>query len=102
MKHASQCGVGSNENKSTNVIINTLVQYFTMVTSFQMEKKKQLLLVNNFVLLFFFMGRYACVAVLCTILVLLGLTFHLVSLVWASYWSRHGTWMKSVGLKCCH
>ena len=55
MKHASQCGVGSNINKSTNVIINTLVQYFTMVTSFQMEKK-QLLLVNNFVLLFFFYG----------------------------------------------
>ena len=53
MKHASQCGVGSNINKSTNVIINTL-QYFTMVTSFQMEKK-QLLLVNNFVLLFFFL-----------------------------------------------
>ena len=39
MKHASQCGVDSNVNKSTNVIINTLVQYFTMVTSFQMEKK---------------------------------------------------------------
>ena len=54
MKHASQCGVGSNVNKSTNVIINTLVQYFTMVTSIQMEKK-QLLLVNNFVLLFFFL-----------------------------------------------
>ena len=84
MKHASQCGVGSNVNKSTNVIINTLVQYFTMVKSFQMEKK-QLLLANNFVLFFFIMGRYACVAVLCTILVLLGLTFHLVSLVWASY-----------------
>ena len=54
MKHASQCGVGSNVNKSTNVIINTLVQYFTMVRSFQMEKKRKLLLVNNFVLLFFY------------------------------------------------
>ena len=51
MKHASQCGVGSNVNKSTNVIINTLAQYFTMVRSFQMEKK-QLLLANNFVLFF--------------------------------------------------
>ena len=55
MKHASPCGVDSNVNKSTNVVINTLVQYFTMVTSFQMEKKA-IIVSKQFCSIVFFYG----------------------------------------------